>query len=66
MVVVLNASHATCELDVPLGGYLPAGSRLRDVWSNTPASVVGDRLRGGPIAPRSGVVLVWESEVQSP
>jgi neopullulanase len=66
IVVVLNASYATFELDVPLKGYLPAGSRLRDVWSNTPASVVGDRLRGGPIAPRGGAVLVWESEVKSP
>ncbi len=59
-MVVLNASHVTFELDVPLKGYLPAGSRLRDAWSNSPASVVGDHLRGGQIAPRSGAVLVLE------
>jgi cyclomaltodextrinase len=60
LIVVLNASQASSVLDVPLKGYLPNGMRLIDAWSHAEAGVIGGRLRGRTLAPRSGTVLTVE------
>ncbi len=60
LVVVLNASQASFVLDIPLKGYLPTETHLRDVWSQAAASVAGGRLHGWALAPRSGTVLTVE------
>jgi neopullulanase len=62
LVVVLNASRASFALDVPLKGYLPTGTRLRDAWTQAEASVTGGRLHGWTLAPRSETVLTVEGK----
>ena len=60
LIIVLNASQAPFALDIPLKGYLPTDTRLREVWTQAEASVVGERLHGSTLAPRSGTVFLVE------
>ena len=57
LVVVLNDGAATYHLDIPVGGHLPDGTRLRDLMGGGEASVVAGHLTGLVLPPRSGVVL---------
>jgi len=57
LVVVLNNGAATYHLDVPVGGHLPDGARLRDLMGSEEASVVAGYLTGLALPPRSAVVL---------
>lgn len=57
LIVVLNNDTAIYDLDVPVGGHLPEGTRLRDLLGSGEASVAAGRLTGLALPARSGAVL---------
>ena len=57
LVVVLNNGEGVYPLDVPLEGHLPDGVILRDLIGGGEARVVGGRLRGPSLPPRTGAIL---------
>jgi cyclomaltodextrinase len=61
IVVALNVSTATRRVDIPLGGHLPEGTGLDEVWTHGGARVEGGMLRGVLLAPRSGRVFATPS-----
>jgi len=62
LVVVLNNGAATYHLDVPVGGHLPDGTRLRGLVSGGKATVVAGHLTGLALPPRSGAVLATRAK----
>ncbi len=66
LIVALNASRLTQAPTVRLGGYLPEGTRLHDVWTGATITVSDGRLVGVKMAPRSGSVWAAEPPHQQP
>jgi neopullulanase len=57
LVVVLNNGQQSYQLDVPANGLFADGAVLHDVWGDSEAYVVNDRITQMALAPRSGAVL---------
>ena len=57
LVVVLNNSSASYELNVPVRGLVSGGTVLRDLWGGGEARVTAGRITAATLLPRSGAVL---------
>ncbi len=70
LVVILNNGADGYDLDVPVGDLLADdirhsdGAYLRDLWAGAQARVMGGRIVGATLPPRSGAVLAVD--VDSP
>jgi neopullulanase len=59
LIVVLNSSKQPVMLAVPVAGYVPDGTVLRDVWreGESPLTVRGGLVESALVPARSGTVL---------
>lgn len=62
VLIALNSNRRAVALDLPVASFLQDGVKVRGVWEDTVARVVGGKLPALTIPSRSGVVLVPESE----
>jgi hypothetical protein len=62
LVVAINASNQTCDLDVPVSG-LGWGDGLATVlFGEGRATIKSGEIRGLKLAPRSGIVLKLQGQ----
>jgi len=57
LVIVLNNSQSSYELDVPARDTFAEGATLHDLWAGGCARVVAGRITGATLPARSGMVL---------
>jgi len=60
LIVLLNVSRSPRVPEIHVAGYLPDGTRLKDVWSNYAVQVSGGIMRDVKLPPRAGIV--WRVE----
>ena len=60
LVVVLNNSSSSYELDVPVRGLFADGTILHNLWEGERAQVAAGRITGATLPPHSGIVLAGE------
>jgi cyclomaltodextrinase len=60
LVVVLNNSPTSYDLDVPASNLFADGAIMHDLWKGGRAQVVAGRITGATLPPRSGAVWAME------
>lgn len=60
LIVALNVSRESRFPEVRVAGYLPDGTRLKEVWADRVVQVSGGVMHGASLPPRTGIV--WRAE----